>query len=185
MKATFVLSTVFALAVAGCGGSSPSPAAAPSGPRSSASPAAPSLTTATDALTGTWQTAPLPTAPYVATYRKAGATPSALRQFRDALSGLGHKHRYVIHIADGHWVLLEQHDGGTAQLSWSGTYTLTGHTVHATETETGCRLTYLTTVNGTSLRIRLLSETTSPQCPHTDTWPQRSIYETTAFHRTS
>jgi hypothetical protein len=187
MKLRLVLPTVFVLAAAGCGGSASSPATAPSQPHQSASAGAPSPAAATDTLTGSWQTAALPTATYVATYRKAGAPPSAVRQFRAGLSGAGHDHRYLIRIADGQWVELEQHADGTPQVGWTGTYTLIGNTVHATENQTGCRLTYRVTMNAGSLRIRLLSDKpeSSPQCGRTDSWPQRSIYETSAFHRVS
>jgi hypothetical protein len=175
---------VFVLAAAGCGGNSSSPTVAPSA-SPPASPATSSPAAAADALTGTWQTPALPTATYVAIYRKAGATPSALRRFRAGLSGAGQEHRTVIRIADGQWVELEQHDGGTPQVGWAGTYTLTGNVVHATETSTGCQLTYRIGRQGTSLRIRLLSDEpqSSPQCGRTDSWPQRALYETAAFQR--
>ena len=187
MKPWFVLPIVFVLGAAGCGGSSSSPTAPPSGPPASTSPAAPSPTAAADSLTGAWRTAALPTATYVATYRKAGAPPGAVQQYRSGLSGAGHDHRYLIRIADGQWVELEQHDNGTPQVGWSGTYRLIGNTVHATETETGCRLAYRVTMHGGSLRIRLLFDRpeSSPQCGRMDSWPQRAIYETSAFHRVS
>ena len=187
MKPWFALPTAFVLAAAGCGGSSSSPTAAASGQHSSASHPAPTPTRAADALTGTWQTAALPTATYVATYRKAGAPSKAIRQFSTDLASLGQDHRYVIRMGDGQWVLLEQHDSGTPQLSWKGAYRLTGDTVHAVENDTQCHLTYGITLQGDSLRIRLLTygPKASPQCGRADTWPQRSIYETAAFHRVS
>jgi hypothetical protein len=121
----------------------------------------------------------------VATYRKAGAPPKVVDQFQAGLSRAGSEHRYLIRIADGQWVELEQHDGGTPQVGWSGTYTLSGNTVHAIETETQCHLVYRITFGGSSLRIRLISDTptSSPQCGRLDSWPQRTIYETAAFHR--
>lgn len=181
MKPWFALPVVLVLAAAGCGGSS----AALSGSRPPSSSAAPNPFA--DPLTGSWQTPLLPTASYVATYRRAGATPGALQQFQAALSGAGRNHRYVIHIAGGQWVELEQHDDGTPEIGWSGTYTLRGSTVQATDPQYGCHYTYRIALSGDSLRIRLLSDTPEapPQCGRTDSWPQRSIYETAAFKRVS
>lgn len=179
MKPWIALPTALVLATAGCGASATHAS-------SSKASAAPSPAGRTDALTGTWETAALPTATFVATYRRAGATPGALQAFSAALSQAGHEHRYLIRIADGLWVQLEQHDGGTPSVGWSGTYTLTGDTVSATETETGCHLAYRIALTGSSLGIHLLSDTPeSPQCGRTDSWPQRAIYETAAFHRAS
>ena len=187
MKPWIASPIVLVLAASGCGGGSSSPTAAPYAPPSSASPVIPSPTVAADPLNGSWQTALLPTATYVATYRRAGAPPRAVRQFSTGLASLGHDHRYLIHIAAGQWVELEQHDSGTPQVGWSGTYTLTGDTVHAVDGQYGCRITYRIARHGSSLRIRLLSDgpESPPYCGRMDSWPQRSIYETAAFHRVS
>jgi hypothetical protein len=180
MKRWMILPAALVLTTAGCGGTS-------SSARSASSSAPSSPTSATDPLAGTWETAALPTATFVETFRRAGATPVALAGFQSGLAQAGQQHRYIVRIGAGFWVELEQHDGNTPQTGWAGTYTRTGNTVHATETSTGCHLIYGISLAGDALRVRLLSDTpeTPPQCGRTDSWPQRAIYETAVFHRVS
>jgi hypothetical protein len=102
-------------------------------------------------------------------------------------SSAGQDHRTIIRIADGQWVELEQHDGGTPSVGWSGTYAFAHCKVDAVESATLCRLVYRVTLRAGSMRIKLLSDRpeSPPTCGRVDSWPQRSLYETAVFHRVS
>lgn len=189
MKPWIVLPTVFMLTAAGCGGSSSSPSAGPSGPPLSASITPPSPAASADVLTGTWQTAALPTATFVATYRKAGGTARQAQQFVGRLTtNPSAGHRVVLRIGDGQWVQFAQDDSATPQVGWTGTYRLQGSRVVAHETSTGCEVVYRFQVVGAVLGFRVVSAGPphNSQCGSVElALPSHALYETAAFHRVS
>jgi hypothetical protein len=170
-----------ALVATACSPSSSANSAASGAPSASLTPS----TSPSDPLAGSWETAALPTETWVATFRRAGAPPADVGRFRTALATAGQKHQYLIRIADGHWAQFEQHDGGTPQVGWEGSYTLTGSRVSASESGGGCQLTYQITLSADLLSVRVLSDMPEapPRCGRVDTWFQRSIYETAVFRR--
>jgi hypothetical protein len=182
MKPWLILSTaVLALVATACSGSSSPRSTAAGTPSSSPTPSA----RPSDPLTGSWETAALPTQTWVATFRRAGAPPADVQQFRSSLATAGTLHQYLIRIVDGNWAEFEQHDSGTPQVGWDGTYTLTGDRVYANESGGGCHLVYQISLSADTLSVHLLSDEpeSPPRCGRADTWFQRSIYETAVFHR--
>jgi hypothetical protein len=182
MKPWLILSTaVLALVATACSGSGSASSASTAAPSASPTPSA----RPSDPLTGSWSTAALPTETWVATFQRAGAPPADVERFRSVLATAGAMHQYLIHIVDGRWAELEQHDSGTPQVGWDGTYTQTGDRVSANESDGGCHLVYQITLTADSLSVHLLSDEpeSPPRCGRTDTWFQRTIYETAVFHR--
>ena len=182
---TAVPAVALALLAAACSGNGSPTSAASGTSTASTSPSATPSATPSDPLVGTWETDALPTDKWVATFRRAGAPSADLASFASALASAGSMHTYLIRILDGHWVELDQHDGGTPSVGWDGTYTAVGDKVLATEKDGGCHVTYQISLGADTLSIHVLSDLPEapPHCGRVDTWFQRSIYETAVFHR--
>ena len=155
-------------------------------PPPSTSPTATATTSqasgATSSLMGTWQTPDLPAAAWVATYRRAGASPEEIAQFS---SGLGTTQRIVLRISGTDWVEFESEDGDPPTQGWAGTYVQSGSQARLTATDVPlpCYYTYELSFTGKAMRVQVLTESPNrePDCGANDLRIQRALYQTAAF----
>jgi hypothetical protein len=181
--AVVVLSACSSGTATGSGTSSPTPAFV--------STAAPSATTPADQsparFIGTWQTDALPPATWIAAYRKEGATADQVKDYASQFDGSPAPHRIIVKLTASRWVEYDQHGDTGPEKGWGGDYTVSGSTVRAAETDSqySCHVVYDVAIDGDDLRIRVVSDepADAPGCGGDDLVMQRTIYETTAFHR--
>jgi len=84
-------------------------------------------------------------------------------------------------------VAYAQHGDAGPGKGWGSDYTVSGSTVRAAETASqySCHIVDDVAIDGDDLRIRVVSDepADAPGCGGDDLVMQRTLYETTAFHR--
>jgi hypothetical protein len=139
----------------------------------------------TNPLIGTWQTAAVPEATWEATYRRAGATPDEITQFR---VGLGKEDRIILRLSGTDWVQFEQNDDQAPEVGSDAKFTVSGDTVRLTGTDLAvpCHQVLRFAINGDTLRLRVVSNGADdvPPCSRDDQLHAPVLFETAPFERT-
>ena len=143
------------------------------------------LSTATPtraALVGTWRTASLPAADWLATYRRAGGSEADGQAFLGPpMGGPARTYQMVLAVTDTDWAVYVSADGAELEQGWHGTYQIDDHLVRVRDANASCAASYEVTPSKGRLRLRVVDD----DCGDSDLLAQRTIFETSAFHRTA